>query len=155
MTRLAVLLSTFGYAGLFPFAPGTVGSLAGLVVYAGLWWSGAPSSGLAAAIAVVFGVGIWSATAAERHFGATDPGPVVIDEVAGMLITLFLVPVSVTGAAAGFILFRLFDIVKPFPAGRLERLPGGLGVMCDDAMAGLYANMCLRALWWAMPAWIV
>src|SRR3972149_344861 len=118
MTRLAVLLSTFGYAGLFPFAPGTVGSLAGLVVYAGLGWSGASSSGLAAAIAVVFGAGIWSATAAERHFGATDPGPVVIDEVAGMLITLFLVPASGTGAAAGFVLFRLFDIVKTLPAGR-------------------------------------
>jgi phosphatidylglycerophosphatase A len=79
----------------------------------------------------------------------------VIDEVVGMLITLFLVPVSVTGAIIGLLLFRVFDIVKPFPAGKLEELHGGFGVMSDDAMAGIYANLVLRVLWWLAPGWIV
>ena len=81
-------------------------------------------------------LGSWSGTVAERHFGTTDPGQVVIDEVMGMLITLFLNPVGWTGALAGFLLFRIADVIKPFPANRLERLPGGIGVMADDAMAG-------------------
>jgi phosphatidylglycerophosphatase A len=155
MTRLAVFISTFGYIGLFPVAPGTVGSLGGLVVYAILEGLAAPLGVRAAVIAVVFAIGVWSATVAERHFGGVDPGAIVVDEVAGMLITLFLVPVSLTGAVAGFLLFRVFDIIKPFPARRLERLHGGLGVMCDDAMAAVYANLCLRGLWWIAGEWIV
>ena len=98
----------------------------------------------AAAIVVVFVAGSWSGGIAERHYGATDPGAVVIDEVLGMLITLFLNPVGWTGALVGFLLFRLFDVIKPYPANRLERLHGGLGIMCDDAMAAVYANMVLR-----------
>lgn len=154
MTRLAVFVATFGYVGLFPIAPGTAGSVAGLVVYAVLERAGASALSVAGVIAAVFVTGLWAATVAERHFGGIDPGPVVIDEVLGMLMTLFLVPVSVTAIVAGFLLFRVFDIVKPFPAGRLERLPGGVGVMCDDAMAGVYANVCLWILWWAVPAWM-
>jgi phosphatidylglycerophosphatase A len=79
---------------------------------------------------------------------------VVIDEVAGMLASLVFTGVSWTGALAGLVLFRLFDIFKPYPAGRLERLPGGLGIMADDLMAGLYANLALRALLWAAPGWV-
>jgi phosphatidylglycerophosphatase A len=78
----------------------------------------------------------------------------VIDEVVGMLITLAFVPVGWTGALAGFFLFRLFDVVKPWPARALERLHGGLGVMADDAMAAVYANASLRLLLWLFPAWI-
>lgn len=154
MTRLAVFVATFGYAGLFPFAPGTIGSLAGLLVYAA---TARASGGVAEVVAIIvlFGAGVWAGTIAERHFGSVDPGPVIIDEVAGMLITLALVPVSVAGAFVGFLLFRAFDILKPFPAARLERLPGGLGVMSDDAMAGVYANLMLRLLWWLVPRWIV
>jgi phosphatidylglycerophosphatase A len=155
MTRLAVFVATFVYAGLFPFAPGTVGSLAGLLVYGLLIRLGGGVVVEGVVIAAVFGVGVWSAAVAERHFGGTDPGPVVIDEVLGMLITLFLVPVSLTGAILGLLLFRVFDIVKPFPAGRLERLHGGFGVMSDDAMAGIYANLVLRAVWWLAPGWVV
>ncbi len=155
MTRLAVFIATFVYTGLFPFAPGTVGSLGGLVVYGLMARLGAGVALEALAIAVLYGVGVWAAAAAERHFGGVDPGPVVIDEVVGMLITLFLVPVSVTGAIIGLLLFRVFDIVKPFPAGKLEELHGGFGVMSDDAMAGIYANLVLRGLWWLAPGWIV
>ena len=155
MTRLAVFIATFVYTGLFPFAPGTVGSLGGLVVYGLIARLGAGVALEGFAIVVLYGVGVWAAAAAERHFGGVDPGPVVIDEVVGMLITLFLVPVSVTGAIVGLLLFRVFDIVKPFPAGKLEELHGGFGVMSDDAMAGIYANLVLRVLWWLAPGWIV
>jgi phosphatidylglycerophosphatase A len=78
----------------------------------------------------------------------------VIDEVAGMLITLAFIPVGLSGVLAGFVLFRIFDILKPYPAGRLEALHGGLGVMADDAMAAVYANVSLRLVIWLLPAWI-
>ena len=155
MTRLAVFIATFVYTGLFPFAPGTVGSVGGLVVYGLIVRLGAGPALESVTIATLYGLGVWAAAVAERHFGGIDPGPVVIDEVVGMLITLFLIPVSVTGAIVGFLLFRVFDIVKPFPAGRLEHLHGGFGVMSDDAMAGIYANLVLRVLWWVAPGWIV
>jgi phosphatidylglycerophosphatase A len=155
MTRFAVFIATFVYSGLFPFAPGTVGSLAGLVVYALIVRFGSGVALESVAIIFLYGIGVWAAGVAERHFGGIDPGPVVIDEVVGMLITLFLVPVSITGAIIGLLLFRVFDIVKPFPAASLENLHGGLGVMSDDAMAGIYANLALRALWWVLPGWIV
>ena len=152
MTRLAVFIATVGYAGYFPIAPGTLGSLAGLLVYLVVWWSGsvAVEVGL---IVVLFAVGIWAGTTAERFFGGIDPGPVVIDEVVGMLITLAFIPVGVSGALIGFVLFRIFDVLKPYPAGRFERLHGGLGVMADDAMAAVYANITLRLVLWAWPAW--
>ena len=155
MTRLAVFIATFGYAGLFPFAPGTIGSVAWLLVYAVTARAGGGVAAEVVTILVLFAGGVWAGTIAERHFGSEDPGPVIIDEVAGMLITLALVPVSVAGAVVGFLLFRAFDILKPFPAARLERLPRGWGVMSDDAMAAVYANLGLRVLWWMVPGWIV
>lgn len=96
------------------------------------------------AIVGLFAVGVWSATAVAPYFGKSDPGQVVIDEVVGVLITLLWNPVGFGGAFVGFLLFRLFDIVKPFPARKLEDLHGGLGVMADDAMAAVYANLVLR-----------
>ena len=150
MTRLAVFIATFGYCGYFPIAPGTVGSAAGLLLYGGVRWTQSPIAE-ALAIAVLFAAGVWAGTTAERYFGGIDPGPVVIDEVAGMLITLAFVPVGVGGAIAGFVLFRIFDVIKPFPAGRLERLHGGLGVMADDAMAAVYANITLRVIALFLP----
>jgi len=127
-----------GYA---PMAPGTFGSAAGLIV----WWL-LPASPAVQALAIVaiFFAGSWGGSVAERHFGRTDPGQVVIDEVMGMLITLFLNPVGWPGAVAGFLLFRIFDVIKPYPANRLERLHGGFGVMADDGMAAVYANLVLR-----------
>ena len=153
MTRLAVFIATVGYCGYFPFAPGTVGSAAGLAFYALVWWSGSPVVEVAMIVAV-FAAGVWAGTTAERYFGGVDPGPIVIDEVVGMLITLAFIPVGWSGAVAGFVLFRIFDVIKPFPAGRLEALHGGLGVMADDAMAAVYANLSLRLAMWMFPAWI-
>lgn len=153
MTRLAVFVATVGYAGYFPIAPGTVGSAAGLIAYLLVWWARNPVVEVAL-IVVLFGAGVWAGTTAERYFGGIDPGPVVIDEVVGMLVTLAFIPVGVSGAIAGFVLFRIFDVIKPFPAGRLERLHGGFGVMADDAMAAIYANISLRLLIAFAPGWI-
>jgi len=137
-----VIASVLG-VGYIPIASGTFGSAAGLVLWA--FMPRAPFVHLVT-IAGLFAVGSWSGTVAERHFRRIDPGEVVIDEVLGMLITLFMNPVGWLGASTGFVLFRIFDVVKPFPARRLERLPGGLGVMADDAMAAVYANLTLRLL---------
>ncbi|MCA1563621.1 MAG: phosphatidylglycerophosphatase A [Acidobacteria bacterium] len=153
MIRLAVFTATAGYVGYFPIAPGTVGSALGLALYGALSPVRTPVVEIAT-IAALFAVGVWAGTVAERYFGGIDPGPVVIDEVAGMLITLAFVPVGLSGAVAAFFLFRLFDVLKPFPAAQFERLHGGLGVMADDAMAAVYANLALRALLWAAPGWI-
>ena len=109
-----------------------------------------------AVVAALFAIGIWSAAAAERHFGRVDPAPVVIDEVAGMLMTLAFLPVTITGAIVAFLIFRVLDVFKPWPAGRFEKIPGGLGVMADDGMAGIYGNLLMRLLIWTMPAgWLV
>lgn len=153
MTRFAVFVATVAYCGYFPFAPGTVGSAAGLVVYLLVWWTHSPILELGL-IAGLFAAGVWAGTTAERFFGGIDPGPIVIDEVVGMLITLAFIPVGWSGMLAGFVLFRIFDVLKPFPAGRLESLHGGLGVMADDAMAAIYANLSLRLVMWLLPAWI-
>lgn len=153
MTRLAVFIATAAYCGYFPIAPGTVGSAAGLVVYTLVWWTHSPVVEIGLIIGL-FAAGVWAGTAAERYFGGVDPGPIVIDEVVGMLITLAFIPVGWSGALAGFVLFRIFDVIKPYPSGRFERLHGGFGVMADDAMAAVYANLSLRLLIWLLPAWI-
>jgi phosphatidylglycerophosphatase A len=143
MLFVALALATFAGIGYIPFAPGTFGSLAGLLI----WWLLPDSWSLQlAVIAALLVLGSWSASVAERHFASTDPGPVVIDEVMGMIVTLFLNPVGWIGATIGFLLFRASDIVKPYPANRLEQLPGGVGVMADDLMAAVYANLALRAM---------
>jgi phosphatidylglycerophosphatase A len=143
MTSLALAIATVLGVGRVPFAPGTFGSAVGLLIWAMI---AASLPAQAVAIVVVFTAGVWSGGFAERHYGATDPGAVVIDEVLGMLVTLFFNPVGWTGALVAFLLFRIFDVIKPYPANRLERLHGGLGIMSDDAMAAVYANMVLRVL---------
>ena len=151
--RLGLFIATVGYVGYAPVAPGTFGSAAGLAVFAAVRAAGSPVIELAVIVAL-FAIGVWSGSEAEHHFGHIDPGPVVLDEVVGMLITLALLPVNVWGALAGFFVFRVLDVFKPWPAGRLEHLPGGLGVMADDAMAAIYGNLIVQALLWLMPMWL-
>ena len=146
-TRAGLAIATALGAGYAPKAPGTFGSAVGLLLWIALpkilWLQ-------IVAIVVVSGVGAWSGTIAEEHFGRQDPGQVVIDEVAGMMVTLLMNPI--TGPwwfLAAFLLFRAADIVKPFPVNRLERLPGGIGIMADDLMAGVYANVALKLCIWA------
>lgn len=150
MLRTAIFVATCGFIGYIPFAPGTFGSLPGLALAVLLgstapWWAGP------AAIAALTALGVWAATAAERHFGHIDPGPVVIDEVVGMMITVAGLPLGWAGLAVAFVVFRACDVVKPFPARQCERLPGGLGVMMDDVMAGVWAHLVVRVLLWVFP----
>ena len=153
MKGLAVFVASFGYVGFFPIAPGTAGSLAALALFAFIKWIGMPAIEIGA-IAAVFAVGVWAAHGTEGAMGRKDPGVVVIDEVLGMLITLALLPLSLLGIALGFLLFRVLDVIKPYPAARLEHLHGGLGIMADDAVAGLYAHLVLRAAVWMVPGWL-
>jgi len=133
---MAVWFATAAGAGYFPVAPGTVGSAVGIAIYfltrglAPMWQVGI--------VLAVSGFGTAASSVAARHFDREDPGQVVIDEVAGQLLTLLLTGAGVVGAAVGFVLFRILDIVKPWPAARLESLPGGFGIMADDLMVGVY-----------------
>ena len=139
----AKLVATGLGSGYSPVAPGTAGSLVGLLLFlplAGLAW---PTQ--LAAIAAVTLVGALAAGRVARGMGRKDPGLVVVDEVAGQWITFLALPVTPVTALAGFVLFRVMDIVKPWPARDLERLPGGFGIMADDVAAGIYAQLLLRA----------
>ena len=148
LQRAAVGFATLGPLGFAPIAPGTVGSAAGLALFWAVRSTGSTWFEVAVLL-VVSAAGVAAASAAEARYRRRDPGLVVIDEVAGMLVTLLAVPVGFTGAVVGFFAFRLFDIVKPFPARQAERLPGGWGVMTDDLVAGVYAQALLRlVLWW-------
>jgi phosphatidylglycerophosphatase A len=152
MNRLALFVATGGYVGYVPIAPGTFGSALGL----GLLWGIRPFGDVRLEIVVIVLVlvlGVWSGSVAERHAGRVDPGIVVIDEVAGMLITMLLIPVTAISVLAGFLVFRALDILKPWPARRLERLPGGFGIMADDAMAAVYGNLVMRGLTAVSAEW--
>ena len=150
MRRLALLVCSVGYIGFFPIAPGTVGSAAGLVFYWVLREGGVLRFELAIIISL-FVAGVALTKPCEEDLRCVDPGPIVIDEVMGMLITLFMIPVGWGGLLLGFVLFRALDVTKPFPARRFERLPGGFGVMADDAMAAVYANLLLRGAVYLQP----
>lgn len=163
MTRLAIMkkekvgaLDRFAYAlamgfgaGSAPVAPGTFGALEGVVVFLAF---SAVTSRLAFSTSscfillvvlnlLLFGAGVWASTRACEISGIKDPSQVVIDEVSGQLIALtpLAASPSVVGVIAAFVLFRLFDILKPYPIRKLENLPAGFGVMSDDALAGVYA----------------
>lgn len=152
LARLATFVATAGYVGFVPIAPGTFGSLVGLLIYAAL--RPVHSVALESVVLVLaLLIGVWSAELVERQLGK-DPGPVVIDEVLGMLVTLAFLDVTIAGAIVGFFMFRLLDVVKPYPAGRLEHLHGGPGIMLDDAMAGVYSNLALRGLILVFPDWL-
>jgi phosphatidylglycerophosphatase A len=154
VTRFAVFIATVGYIGYAPAAPGTFGSAAGLALFFLL-----RATGVAwiepAAIVAIFAIGAWAGNVAERYFGGIDPGPVVIDEVLGMLVTLMFVPVTWVGAVFAFFLFRALDIVKPWPARQMEALHGGVGVMADDAMAAVYGNVIMWLAVWYGPGWLI
>ena len=150
MRRIAVVLATVGGAGHAPVAPGTVGSAVGVLVYA-VTRSWTPGAQIALLVVISF-IGVWAANEAERHFQKADPGHVVIDEVAGQMLTLLLLDVGLFGMGVGFVIFRVLDIVKPWPVRQFEALHGGLGVMADDLMAGVYGWALMSALIWFFPS---
>jgi phosphatidylglycerophosphatase A len=142
LDKLALILSScFGF-GLIPVAQGTFGTLAGIPLAMALAHVGP----MAAAYLLFFFVllSIWTSGRSARALEKDDPAEVVIDETAGLLLTLFLLPATGFNLCLGFILFRLFDILKPFPIRRLEKLEGGAGIVLDDLLAGVYGNVCLR-----------
>ena len=144
-----MIATVFGL-GKFPIASGTVASGATivLVVFLGLFH---PLI-YVCLFMVIFPIGWYCAGQVEKAIGEKDSSIIVIDEVAGMLIACFLIPSGWVSIAAGFFLFRLFDIWKPFPARWFEeRFSGGAGVMLDDVIAGLYANLVIQGVWrfWA------
>ena len=153
MRRVALFVCSFGYIGFFPVAPGTVGSAAGVAVYLAARSLGNPyiEPLLIVALAVA---GVALTRPCEEDLRCTDPGPIVIDEVMGMLITLAAIPIGWGGILLGFFLFRVLDVVKPFPARQLEKLHGGFGVMADDAMAAIYANLLLRGAVYLAPGYL-
>ena len=152
MTRLAVWFATAGPAGYAPIAPGTAGSAVGVVIYLATWRA-SQNQQLVLLLAITV-AGIWAADVAARHFGKGDPSHVVIDEVAGQLLTFAGLSLGGPGILAGFLLFRVLDIIKPWPARQLESLHGGLGIMADDLMAAVYANLLLRGAILLFPGWL-
>lgn len=147
--RNPVHFLAFGFgSGLSPKAPGTMGTLAALPV----WYLLAqlPLAGYIAGLLLVIAVGPYLCGKTARDLGVHDHGGIVWDEIAGFLLTMLLVPVSIWTALIGFALFRLFDIVKPWPIGWLDKhVHGGTGIMLDDLVAALYAGVCIHGLlWW-------
>ena len=141
--KAVIFLATGFYVGNLPFAPGTFGSLIGLPLsFAIAGMSLAPAM-LCILIFSLFA--IYIADAAEKLLKQKDPGCIVIDEIAGMTATLIGLPFNLITVVIGFIVFRILDILKPFPIRNLDnRIPGGLGVVADDLAAGIFANLLLR-----------
>lgn len=149
MNAIATFIATFLYTGFFPFAPATFATAVFLAAY----WLVPGGEWLAhwAVLAATTVVSIPAATRVERTRGK-DPSCVVLDEVVGIQIALVGAEPTLLGVACAFVLFRIFDIAKPFPIHRLQNLPGGWGIVADDALAGLYTRVVLAVISWMTPA---
>ena len=150
MQKFRELLFTAFYSGYFPKAPGTAGTVVGMALYFLQY--------------LVFGTDVWISNLvivllmiypsiklgddAEKFYGKKDPQEVVLDEVMGYWITMLFIPFDWKLALIGFVLFRIFDIIKPYPINKLEKLNGGLGIMIDDYIAGVYANIVLWGVYY-------
>jgi phosphatidylglycerophosphatase A len=148
---MAIWIATVGGVGYFPIAPGTVGSLVGVGLVAGLGQLPLHRTTmigvLAATSLALFALGVWAAGKAEEFFRHPDPGQVVVDEVVGQMVTFLLLPRTTwKWWLGGFLLFRALDILKPFPALQAERIPRGWGIMLDDVVAGVYGLAVLTAI---------
>lgn len=141
--RWVKLIATVGYAGQIPWAPGTWGSLVGLL----LFLCAVHSVALQAIFFLVLAIaGIWAGTQAERLYGCKDPHPVVIDEACGVFLVFAGLSLTPPTLAIGFILYRALDVLKPFPMRRLEKAPGGWGIMADDLWGGAATRLLLHFL---------
>jgi phosphatidylglycerophosphatase A len=149
LASCATVLATGFGAGYSPIVPGTAGSAVGLL----LFWPlhGAAVEWQVAATVAVFFAGTAASSRVADRVGLKDPGIVVVDEIVGMWVTLLLLPLTAVTAAAGFVLFRVMDVLKPWPARDLEGLPRGWGIMADDVMAGVYANLLVRVVLLVLP----
>ena len=144
LDRSATWIATGGFSGYAGVVPGTIGSFVGLLLYLPLE-SFPPLISLAGSVLLFF-VGVFVSSRVETIWRIKDPQPVVIDEIVGMWIALLFIPLEIVYFLAAFVFFRLFDIIKPFPARQAELLPGGWGIMVDDVVAGIYANAAIQSL---------
>ncbi len=139
--KIVKLIATSGGLGYSSIAPGTAGSLGGVVIY--MIIKNSAATYLAVTLALL-AAGFIVSGPAERIFNKKDAKPIVIDEVCGLLISLFMIPFSWAALIIGFLLFRTMDVIKPFPCRRIEKFSGSLGVMGDDILVGIYSNIALR-----------
>lgn len=142
-TLLVIVLSTFFYVGYLPFIPGTFGSAAGILLFYLIKCNIAFYT-LFTLIMVILGFSV--AGRAEKIFNKKDARCIVIDEVSGMLLSFIFLPYDIKLVIMGFILFRILDSLKPYPASQVEKLKGGIGIMSDDIIAGLYTNLILQVV---------
>jgi len=140
--KIVLLLATGAYSGYVPIMPGTAGSAVGVALYCGLAGAGPVAVGIL--MAALFGVGVWASGHAERYFGQKDARRIVIDEVVGGLVAVYLLPLTFWSVTAAFLLFRALDIWKPI--ARVEKIGGGMGVMLDDLIAAAAANAALQVV---------
>jgi phosphatidylglycerophosphatase A len=141
--NLPKIIATFFYVGYLPFIPGTFGSAAALGLF--VFFKPGPLAQYAFLALFLF-LGFYFSGKAEKQFNIKDPKYIVVDEVTGMFLTLLFVPLDFRLLLIGFLLFRVLDTVKPYPADRLQKLPGSAGIMLDDIVAGVYANLILQFL---------
>ncbi len=142
--RLAFVLATGFGSGYSPFAPGTAGSAVGVAFVWGMSFLALP--GQIVSVLIVTVLSMIAADIVAKATGLKDPGLIVADEIAGMMVTMIAIPFTLTNVLLGFILFRVMDVVKPPPARQFEHFKGGIGIVADDLMAGVYAHLALRGI---------
>ena len=143
MEKVIKVISSLLYIGYIPIAPGSFGSLGGVAV----WYLTRGNFRFYVVLTLLLiGIGFLVSGKAEKIFGHCDSKRIVIDEASGAAISFFLIPTQMIYLMVGFLIFRLFDILKPYPIGKLQSLPGGFGIMADDLMAGVYTNLSLQIL---------
>lgn len=146
--KAVLFIATGCFIGKIPFAPGTFGSLAGILLCFILSKTSVMAAILCIILFIIFS--IWIANDAEKILNRKDPGSIVIDEIAGMTVTLIGLPFNVFYVTTGFLIFRILDITKPFPIRYIDRrVSGGAGIVFDDIAAGMIANVILRIIWMA------
>ena len=149
MNRLIMALATGLYVGKIGKAPGTLGSLAALLPW--LLIRDLPLASFLLLLVCLFVLGFFVSGSAEKILDSPDAGCIVIDEIVGMFVTLIAAPAHPAAWLLGFVLFRIFDIGKPFPVSWFDqRIHGGIGIMMDDVIAGLYGCLCLHLIWWTV-----
>ena len=143
--KTALLLSSWFGVGLMPLAPGTFGALAAVPLIIIIKYFGVVHIGIC--LIVLIPMAVWTSQIAQKLLGKNDPSEVVIDEVAGLFLAVLFIPLSWFNFILAFLLFRMFDILKPFPIGMIDRsIKGGAGIVLDDLVAGIYANLCIRII---------
>lgn len=151
MTGLALFFATMGPTGYIRLAPGTFGSAIGVLFYLLLHYLRFDMVMQIVVAVLLVAASIWAASVASRELQQEDPSQVVVDEVAGQFVTLMLTGSAIRGAILGFLIFRVLDIIKPWPAQKIERFHGGVGIVGDDVAVAIYGNLILQGVFYFVP----